>query len=787
MAGHEGLGADDQACRPGEVVPVGGPGSWRLQGGRRRSIAVLTVLATAGAALTLTAGTAQAAAPQFPNNIVVFPERDFITVEGYQDHVGQLATIEVTRPGAGVIGSARAEVAEGDVAFEINHPGGVCWGAGTGLPVTPDIRPGDTATISFDGPGAGNGDDVTAQDAYVETVNITGDTTFTVTAHVGAGIEPANLEQRIVNPALTALVGKRDIRAVVGDGTLVPSPKSGTAGSYSSKLEVSGSTATATYVFDDAGAARVAATGGGGRLLSWQQTDADGNRQGITIAEFGEVGGPGMGGCPNGPLQSGPAGPTSLAAANVAGGVRLTWTPAVAVPGTPAIIGYEATAVSPVQPNGERNTVGRRITGVGATGTTIAGVNDTWDIEVVSLSSAGRTTPPLTAIPVTDITAPAAVTASPAGGVYATPQDVTLRSEVGAEIYFTSDGSDPLLPGGLTGNTATRYTGPVRVDQPTPSILRFAAVDPSGNVSPTGEQTYTIDAGQVPAPDAPTVTGVEPGDASATVRFTPASTGTPATGFRVQALQDSGTGSSVVGSVDVPAAASSAVVTGLTNGATYSFRVIAFSTGGESPPSAQSAPVVPQARPSANAGADQTVLRDGRTVTLTGTATNGTAQWTQLSGPAVTLTPGPDGTTATFPYTSRSLPVAGTAGNPGYTATNAPLVFRLTVTGPAGTAQDEVTISPQPETLSGVTAEYRTGTPQWRIAGTTSLPVGHTVAVVLGPDLRGRLITSSATVDATGAITFPRPATPAAIAGSTVSLVSEYGGERLSVPVTVRR
>ena len=47
--------------------------------------------------------------------------------------------------------------------------------------------------------------------------------------------------------------------------------------------------------------------------MSWQEEDADGNRQGLTIAEFGEPGGPGMGGCPAGPLQSGPVGPTNLA------------------------------------------------------------------------------------------------------------------------------------------------------------------------------------------------------------------------------------------------------------------------------------------------------------------------------------------------------------------------------------------------------------------------------------------------------------------------------------------
>ena len=92
----------------------------------------------AGLPLLLAGGAGQVGAltpdlPQFPNNLVVFPNRDFVTIEGFSEHVGQSGTVEVTRPGVGVVGSAIGEVSGGDVAFEINHPGGYCWGAGTGL------------------------------------------------------------------------------------------------------------------------------------------------------------------------------------------------------------------------------------------------------------------------------------------------------------------------------------------------------------------------------------------------------------------------------------------------------------------------------------------------------------------------------------------------------------------------------------------------------------------------------------------------------------------------------
>src|SRR5215216_586322 len=97
----------------------------------------LSAAGLGGAALV-----ADAAPPAFPNNVVVFPDRDFVSIEGYQDHVGETALVEVLRSGQ-VVGSAKSVVAEGDVAFEINHPGGVCWGNDTTLKVTPDIRPGD--------------------------------------------------------------------------------------------------------------------------------------------------------------------------------------------------------------------------------------------------------------------------------------------------------------------------------------------------------------------------------------------------------------------------------------------------------------------------------------------------------------------------------------------------------------------------------------------------------------------------------------------------------------------
>ena len=113
---------------------------------RRISRRATAMIVVAGSLVPLATGAfvASAAPPAFPDNLVVFPDRDFITVEGFQNHVGETAFLEVLR-GTSVIGSAKAVVAEGDVAFEVNHPGGYCWGAGTDLQVTPDIQPGSPA------------------------------------------------------------------------------------------------------------------------------------------------------------------------------------------------------------------------------------------------------------------------------------------------------------------------------------------------------------------------------------------------------------------------------------------------------------------------------------------------------------------------------------------------------------------------------------------------------------------------------------------------------------------
>lgn len=422
-----------------------------------------------------------------------------------------------------MVGSAKAKVAAGDVAFEINHPGGACWGAGTGIQVTPDISGGDVVSIKF---GTENLGETTVQDVRVtETVHEDGSPTLVVKGVLGTGVNTARLEQRVVNPDLDDTdVNRRDIRAVPGGPVAAPK------GGYTSDLVTGNGTFTATYDFFTAATADIAASGGGERIMSWQEEDAGGNRQGLTISEYGEQGGPGMGGCPAGPLQSGPVGPTNLAVNRTGGTAAVTWVPAVAVPGTPAITGYEVVALGPLT-NGERQVLGKRVDGVGANMATITGLIEGTDyaVEIVSISSAGRTMPPVTVTRATqDTTAPAAPTATPPAGTYATAQTVTLASDADASIYYTTDGTAPFGVEGM-GNTATLYAAPVAV--PATATIKAVAVDTFGNYTNTVDLPYRIDAAGVPAPGVPTITGVTPGNRTATVNFT-AAPGTASRGRR---------------------------------------------------------------------------------------------------------------------------------------------------------------------------------------------------------------------------------------------------------------
>ena len=295
------------ASKPADAG-LGGAGRDQRSARRRHGARIAGTAITALLASTLVpASTAFAATPPVPpNNVVIFPDRDFVVLEGYQNRIGQFATITARR-GGNLIGRAEGLIAdEGPSqapALEVNHPGGVCWGTGAGAPqITPDLKPGDVVTVDFNGAGS---DSAVTQSPTVTGYNRPTPNTVVVDGTLGALGGPrantANFEQRIVNPALTETsVRRRDVRA--GDSL---------AGSFTSRVAFSATNFTATYTFNDPAVAAVAAAGQA-RALTWMATDAAANRQGMTISEFEELGGAGFGGCPTGTLAP-PKAPTTPA------------------------------------------------------------------------------------------------------------------------------------------------------------------------------------------------------------------------------------------------------------------------------------------------------------------------------------------------------------------------------------------------------------------------------------------------------------------------------------------
>jgi hypothetical protein len=351
----------------------------------RRVLAQTALVGLAAAGITVVAGQAAQAAtpPAFPNNIIVFPQRDFVSVEGYQGRVGQLATVTVTRNGVET-SRATGSVAAGDVAFEINHPGGSCWQG-----VTPDIKPGDVVRVSFPG---GASDSTTVQSPEVTPqadatgVQVVGSSDLVIDGKRSAGFPLARMEQRIVAPDLKdTAVGRRDIRAPSRPGPYTSTLTGPTSTTWRATYHfVSGGTTTAAQ----ATAMRDIAAAGQMRALSWQVTDAAGNRQGLTISEFGELGGPGLGGCPPGPSALAPDAPTGVTATAGNQSVTASWTKSTTAPDGSPVAGYRVTAVNTANNVETSVNVGLCTTACTATVPTLTN-GGTYRIEVRALCDAG--------------------------------------------------------------------------------------------------------------------------------------------------------------------------------------------------------------------------------------------------------------------------------------------------------------------------------------------------------------------------------------------------------------
>lgn len=108
--------------------------------------------------------------------------------------------------------------------------------------------------------------------------------------------------------------------------------------------------------------------------------------------------------------------------------------------------------------------------------------------------------------------------------------------------------------------------------------------------------------------------------------------------------------------------------------------------------------------PQANAGENQIGIVPTSVVTLNGSqsAFASTYQWSVFSGTGITLN-SPSTANATFTVPASTTPSTW--------------VLRLTVTNSAGTSTDDVTVTSNPDDLTGITATYKAGGAEWRVRG----------------------------------------------------------------------
>src|SRR5919202_278555 len=421
---------------------------------RRTRAAITTAAALLGtAALASPAGAAVAPVPTLPHSIISFPERDFVSADGFTDATS--VTVRVVRNGVTIATSDPITPAGDTGLVEVNHPGGGCW-VGT----TPDILPGDEIMTT---PDVGVSEATTTANVTAGVGQQSGaDVVVHGTAQDAAGnpLPIDQIEQRIVaNRDAFDLNGRRTIRADAtgaADGTLSYDP----GGPANPK----GINWTATYKGLDS-ADRNRALQDESRILWLGANPASG--QELTIYENAS----------DGSIVGGPSAPCAAPfVPNAIGG-------ALKVSGA-----YDPDNVSAVTLN--------------AAGTSVPATlgPNTWSASVpaaslpegtVTLTASftaggpvGGGAPNNTMTILKDTVAPAAPTANLASGTYTGPQTIILSAASGATIRFTGDGSTP------TATSGAVFTSPFSVTAT--QTIKAVAVDKHGNASAPSTFAFTI-------------------------------------------------------------------------------------------------------------------------------------------------------------------------------------------------------------------------------------------------------------------------------------------------------
>jgi RHS repeat-associated protein len=363
---------------------------------------------------------------------------------------------------------------------------------------------------------------------------------------------------------------------------------------------------------------------------------------------------------PASPAAAVPGAPTAVTGIPREGGARLTWTAPGSNGGSP-VTGYKITA----SPGGATATVGATTTGAiyGLTN----GAAYTFTVAAVNAAGTGPASAASAAITPRWADVPGPVTnlhVTPGNGQltvgWTAPADDGGADLIDAVVAVYLQGSDDSLSY-VTVDAPAATATVADLDDGTAYYVKVYATNRAYLTSDeVASGPATPVAGPAPAP--PTHVAATPGTAQATVTWTASNSdgGSPVTGYKVTAYDSS---NAPVGTpVTAAASATTATVTGLTNGSWYTFGVSAANAAGSSP-ERFSPQIVPAGPPGAPTGLAGYPANRGLFATWADPADTGGSEITSYT---VTLT-GPGGTTQTKTVPGGGALFTGLANGSSYT------------------------------------------------------------------------------------------------------------------------